>query len=441
VIKPLLRLAAGLHENHKRIGRSALIIAALTIVAKGLVAVREIAVAWRFGISGFVDAYQVAVTATTWLPLLLNGVLIVVLVPRLVHLKKRGLERRQFIGELNGTIVISGLVLVAATWLVAPLVPMLLGSRVESNVAALAVSMTAQMAPVSLMILVASYLSARLQARERFGYTVTEGVAAVSVALFVVVPLGMPLLSALVAGTLIGYFLQLILVGGMVARSDPPIGGLRVVHRSGEWKSLYPFLFFMGVGQLLVAAGIPIDQIFAAHIGEGAIATLGYANRIILLFNGLATVVIGRALLPVFSTSVVAGDGALAKRHSSQWSLLLFGSGLFAAVIMWAFAPLVVRLLFERGAFDEQATAAVTDALRYGLLQIPPFCAAIVLVQWFAASGRFRELFVINLCSLIGKVGLNALLVPQFGVGGLLLSTALMYTGVAVTLILWRPRT
>ena len=85
----------------------------------------------------------------------------------------------------------------------------------------------------------------------------------------------------------------------MTHKSDPPLGAMRLCHRSAEWRSLYSGVLLMGLGQLLITATIPIDQGFAARLGEGSVATLGYANRIVTLFDGLGTIVAGRALLPV----------------------------------------------------------------------------------------------------------------------------------------------
>jgi peptidoglycan biosynthesis protein MviN/MurJ (putative lipid II flippase) len=420
------RLSA-VHANHKRIAAGAVTIALLTIVAKLFVAAREVAIAFRYGISETVDAYQLALTIATWPALVLSGVVTVVLVPRLVDIRHRGSDRRGFVAELNGATLLVGILLAAGTWAAAPAVSALLAPAHDPALVRLTAGMASDMTPIAFCIVAAGYLSARLQSRERFGYTLTEAAAALSVALFVMSPLGLRGAEALIFGTVIGYLLQLVWLGGMVERGDPPLGSIAIRHRSGEWGLLYSFMLMMGLGQILIGAAVPVDQAFAARIGEGAVAVLGYANRIIILITGLATVVIGRALLPVLSSSVASGEDAAARRHAWQWGLLLFGAGAIAALLLWFLAPGIVRLLFQRGAFDDQASAQVTGAVRYGLLQLAPYCGGIVLVQWYAATGRFRALLAINASALAVKVGLNALLTPVFGVAGIMASTAGMY--------------
>lgn len=421
MITPLLERLAAVHSNHKRIAAATLVIGGLTIVAKLFVALREVAIAWRFGVSEVADAYQLSLTITTWLPLMLAGVMTVVLVPWFV--RNRSADRSAFVGELNGSVLLLGAILALLTWLAAPAAAKLLAGA--PGIARLTAQMAAQMAPIAFCVVAGSYLASRMQARERYAYSIAEAVPAIVIALFVVAPGGG--VGALVLGTLVGYAVQLLLLGTMTEKADAPLGGVRFRHRSAEWRSLYGSLLLMGAGQILITATIPIDQAFAARIGEGAVATLGYANRIVTLITGLATIVVGRALLPVLSEAIANDDHALGRRQVLQWSALLFGLGLAVAAIGWLLAPIGVRLLFERGAFDESATRAVAETLRYGLLQLAPFFGGIALVQWYAAASRFRAMLAITTSALVAKVVLNFLLAPAFAVPGIMLSTTAMY--------------
>src|SRR5438270_4158266 len=207
---------AAAHPNHKRIAVGATVIGALTIFAKLFVAGREVAIAWRFGISGTVDAYQLALTITTWLPMMLTSVLTVVLVPRFVALQARPDERRAFITELNGTMFIMALLVAVLTWAGSPLLSTLLASRAGGPTAA----MSRDMAPVAMFTIWIGYLSARLQSRERFAYSVTEAVPALAIALLIVAPIALAGEARLVWGTSVGFLLQVILLGAMARRGD-----------------------------------------------------------------------------------------------------------------------------------------------------------------------------------------------------------------------------
>jgi len=434
VIGSFRRQLSSRHSYHARIARGALLIGLLTLLTKIFVAGREIAIAWRFGVSGTADAYALALTATTWLPTLIAGVMAVVLVPRLVGVTRSAGRRTGFIAELNGSVLALGFAVAALTWLAAPAASTLLASRTEPRTLELAARMSAQMAPIALLMIVSAYLSTRLQAREAYGFSVTEAVPALVITLFVMSPGLLPGSQSLTAGTVVGYLLQILVLIAMVRKGDPPFLAPRLGHRSAEWSSLYNSILLMSAGQVLITASIPIDQAFAARIGEGAVATLSYTNRILTLFSGFGTIVVGRALLPVLSDRAADGDLVLGRRHAAQWSTLLFGAAALGSIALWMAAPHLVRVLFERGAFSSAASAEIANTLRAGLLQLPPYFAGIALVQWYAATGRFRAMLGITASALFAKVALNFWLAPLFGLSGIMVATAGMYVVTAVLL-------
>jgi putative peptidoglycan lipid II flippase len=423
----VLRRLTRIHANHKAIASSALLIGVLTVFAKLFVAGREVAIAWRYGVSGTVDAYQLALTIVTWVPMLLSGAMAVVLVPRFVSLNRRPQARERFVRELNGTILLLAMVVGLGSFLLAPLAARMLTSTSQAKTLHLTSVLAQQMAPVAVAVTIAGYFTARLQSRERFAYTIAEALPALVIVLFVIVPLAISDSLRLAMGTAAGYGAMLLFVGFLVIRGDPPVGMIRFRHASAEWHSLYGSTLLMALGQMLITAANPIDQAFASRLAEGAVATLGYASRIIALLAGLATVVIGRALLPILSRAVADGETRLGRRQALQWCVLMFCAAVAVSGFVWILAPWMVQLLYQRGAFDAAATAQVAAAMRYGVVQLPFYFGGVVLVQWYAANERFRDLLLITSVALAVKVASNAILAPVLGVGGIMLATAVMY--------------
>ena len=432
--RPLFQRVFRTHSNHKRIAAGALVIGLLTVLAKAFVAGREIAIAWRYGVSVTVDAYQLALTITMWLPMMLMSVMTVVLVPRLVGLEGKP-ERRQFIAELNGTVLVLGLIVALLTMVAAPSVSLLLASGGDSRTVELTTTMARYMSPVALFSIWIGYLSARLQSRERFAYTVTEAIPAIVIALFIADVVQIGGLAPLVWGTIVGFLFQAVVLSGMVQRNDLGMGSYSLRHRSLEWRSLFASGAIMVIAQTVLALSIPIDQAFAARIGEGAVATLGYANRIAILITGFATVVLARALLPVLSRTIAEGERTLAARQARQWAGLLFVFGALAAFVVWFLAEWGVGIAFERGAFTHDDTEAVASVLQFAALQLPFYFAGLALVQLYAAAGRFTALLMITSCGLAVKIGANAAFVPFVGIEGLMLSTTFMYLTTFVLLL------
>jgi murein biosynthesis integral membrane protein MurJ len=427
VIAALIGRLRGIHKNHKRIASGAVLIGLLVVGAKLFVIAREMAIAWRYGVSGVVDAYQLSLTITTWVPLMLTSTATVVLVPRLVALHRDPTSYRGFVAQLNGTMLILAVGILLLTILGAPFAVDLLAGELSEPTQALVRRMARFLAPVAALSIVAGYLTTRLQARERYGYSVVDAAPALIVAIFVLAaPVDNPS-DPLIWGTLIGFVLQVVWLGYMVQSSDRPIGAFRFRQKRRDWRPLYVPLLVMFLGQLVLTTSTPLDQGFASRLGEGAVAVLGYATRLVSLIVGFGSVVVARALLPVLSGAVADGETALGARQTVVWAWLLFFLGSGIAVVGWVLAPWAVALVFERGAFTAADTETVASVLRAALLQLPFYFGGLALVQWYAASNRYHVLLWVAGLALAVKVTMNALLIEPLGLEGLMVATAAMY--------------
>jgi peptidoglycan biosynthesis protein MviN/MurJ (putative lipid II flippase) len=196
--------------------------------------------------------------------------------------------------------------------------------------------------------------------------------------------------------------------------------------RSPAWRGLMQGFAIVLLGQAFASATSVADQIMVAPLGPGAIATLGYASRVISLLVGLGATAIARAVLPTLSELGTLGH-ARVRRVASRWVVALFLAGIAVGVAAWGIAPWGIRLLFQHGAFVAEDTAGVVQAFRCGVLQLPFYFAGIVVVQIIASANDYRKFLYIGVINLVTKVTANFLLIPVFGIGGALLATSVMY--------------
>jgi peptidoglycan biosynthesis protein MviN/MurJ (putative lipid II flippase) len=195
---------------------------------------------------------------------------------------------------------------------------------------------------------------------------------------------------------------------------------------SPPWQAFWRAAAIIGIGQALMSFATVIDQLMASHVGQGSIAALGYADRVIALIIGLGATAAVRATLPAFSTAT-ASNSENVTRFAFYWAKVLFVGGLAAAGLLWLIAPWVVQLLFQRGAFTQSDVAVVAEIMRYGVAQIPFYFAGVVLTSLIAAQRRYKVLASIAATCLLVKVAANLLFVPALGVKGLALATTVMY--------------
>jgi peptidoglycan biosynthesis protein MviN/MurJ (putative lipid II flippase) len=402
-------------------------VGAFVILAKIVAAAKEMVVAAHYGVSGVVDAYLIALTISTWLPTIVVSIGTCVLVPKLVALTKGSTERKHFIAELNGTTATLAAFLVVLSALAGPwIVPWMMAGMSSANQATTRV-MVLQLSPLALLTLAAGLMSIRLQASERHGYALAEAAPAVGILVFVSFALHGTDPGPLLWGTLAGTAAQAVWTSRMSRSAEGTLGGLSLRRTSLQWKGLYGALWIMGFGSLIMGLTVPVDQFFAARLGEGSVAALGYANRVVALATGLGAVAIGRALLPVLCNAVATGQTDLGRDQAVRWAWIALACGVVAAAVGWRLTPWGVALLFERGSFTASDTQVVSTILRASLVQLPFYFGGIVLVQWLTALGRFKPLLYVAVIAILSKILLNAALVGPYGTAGIALSTAVVY--------------
>jgi putative peptidoglycan lipid II flippase len=420
-------------SNHKRILRAMLSVSLFVTITKLIAAAKELAIAAAYGTSPAVDAYVFLSNLLGIPSAILSGAMITVVVPNIVRLQPRSADeaalfKREFLGT---TLVIGGLItLVAACAMFSSLWEGITG--LPPQAASLANVMLLPMALTIPFGIVGGFLAANVMAHHRQTNTLLEGVPALCIlGLLLVLPSRVPV--QLAWATLAGFVVQLVLLA-----LAQPVGErlLRPVlsWRSPAWRGLLQGFGVVLLGQAFASAPLVVDQVMVAPLGSGAIASLGYASRVISLFVGLGATAIARAILPVLSELSTSGYSS-ARRVASHWMVALFLAGITVSIASWCLAPWGIKFLFQRGAFTSADTAGVVQAFRWGVLQFPFYFAAIVVAQLLASAKDYKKFLYIGVINLTTKVVANVLLIPLLGIGGALLATSVM---IAVSLpTLW----
>lgn len=239
--------------------------------------------------------------------------------------------------------------------------------------------------------------------------------------------------NTLVWATVLGFILQTVV---LAALRQPRIDLKRLFHSvsSPHWQGLKIGFTYMLIAQSLQSFTINIDQFWAARVGEGAISTMGYANRLTFLVLALGTTAISRSILPTLS-QLAPADPHASNRTALLWAGSLLVLGGIATAILWPLGPLIVQGLFERGEFNSTNTRAVSEYFQYSLLQVPFALSCIVLIQWIFTSNLYHWMVFIAVLNLLVKVLANTILFNIFGLNGLALANGVMYLAAGLVLL------
>jgi putative peptidoglycan lipid II flippase len=432
--------------------KAAFSVSALTLASRITGLVREQIGAALFGTSAMMDAFQIAFRIPNLLRrLFAEGAFAQAFVPLLAATRATdGDDSTRRLVDAVATVLSWALVATCIVGIaVAPVLVWLLASGFAAGTERAAVAMTRWMFPyIGFMSLVA-LASGVLNTWRRFAIPaftpVLLNLAVIGAALLGVPPLrarGIEPVYALALGVMAGGVLQLALQLpalrgiGMLPRIGVTVGALRAAwHHPGVRTILAkmgPALVGVSVAQL----SLMINSQIASWLGEGAVSTLVYADRLMELPTALLGVALGVVLTPQLSAAQARADGA-AYSDLLDWGLrLALLLALPCAVALLVFAQPMVAVLFHRGAFGAHAVHTTSLAVMgygVGLLGI---VGVKVLAPAYFAQQDMRTPMRVAVGALILTQLLNALTVRWLGVAALALSIGLAASANAAFLLI-----
>jgi putative peptidoglycan lipid II flippase len=168
------------HPDHYAIARSMVWVALFVLLGAVARAAREMAIAYRYGVSEDVDAYLFVFNLVSWPVGVWFSVLTVVLVPLAASIQQTGSSAlRRFRSELLGFTVTLGMTLAFMGWLGLPVLLNSSWTGLPSNTATIATQMAPTLALLALLGVLISLFSAWMLAASRHGNTLLESVPAV----------------------------------------------------------------------------------------------------------------------------------------------------------------------------------------------------------------------------------------------------------------------
>lgn len=203
-----------------------------------------------------------------------------------------------------------------------------------------------------------------------------------------------------------------------------PKGGLASTIRRSlalSWRDIAGparLMLVVLIGHLVSAAPRIIDRAAATELAAGTVAAMDYSFAIITVPGIAFGTVFITAAIPRFAAVSIGGD------HSGLRSLVIRAAFMIAlamvvGVLVSSQAGLIVRLIFERGAFDSQATELTTRLLIWHALAVGPMVASLISMQAVLVANLATVFLLIAALRMISKLLAVAWMVPAFGLDGL----------------------
>ncbi|KAK9807750.1 hypothetical protein WJX72_008007 [[Myrmecia] bisecta] len=438
-------------------------VGAATALCKALGLVREMVIAARFGVGPIVDAYNYASIVPGFFYVLLGGINGPFHTAIAASACRRSKEDAAALVEAMSTL--SGLLLAAVTVALAvwpgPIIDVVAPGLQSAGATG---SLTRSLAALQLRLMAPAAMLAGFMGIQ-FGASVVAGsyvLPALSPALssltIIAVVWSYPLLCGLLGrsglagtatagavaigaastmGMLLAWVAQVVSqVRGGIGRplalrwpDDHSMEGVREVV-----AVLVPAIASSGMLQIAVLT----DLYFASFI-PGAAAGLGYANMLAMAPIGIISSAVLVPIVPMFAA--LQSPQELAQLVHRALVSVAAATLLLIALVVPIAQPLV-RLAFQREAFDAAATASVATPLVLYISGATAYLMRDVLVRVFQARGNGTPPFIVSTAAIVCNAGLDWYFALHLGMGapGLVLGTLCVHIVSAVALLLLLKR-
>ncbi len=169
-----------------------------------------------------------------------------------------------------------------------------------------------------------------------------------------------------------------------------------------------------------------VDQLFAAQLVVGSVASIKYGVKLPTIFTALLMLALGKVFLPYFSRAIVDNMEEAYNKLFRVIKMVFLGS-LIVSTIFFLWSHEIIELLFERGEFTAKDTMVVGKIQRIAFLYVPFFLSTLLCVKFLTAANENKFMAWVSFGNLIVNIIMNYVLVNKFGLYGLVMSTTIVY--------------
>jgi putative peptidoglycan lipid II flippase len=384
-----------------------------------------IAIASVYGATGTTDAFLLALSVASLVANSLGAMTQQAAIPFLIQARRDGHNLGQFIAEISSALLIMASVPTVTLNLA---VLFYIGHHTtwtSTDVHTLTVFIWA-FVPYLVCSILAGVYSGVLNAEHRYAR------AAFSPAIRSVVVLGSLVLApiagvlALLFGYIAGEFLRLLSLFRALGSSR----GRRIFARPTARLMEFSHSAIAQMAASGVLACVPLmDRMMASQLPSGSVSLLDYADRLWQVPIGFALSGFMVTSLTHWSERLHTGGTVRSLARDTCWT----AACVFIAVapFAWGFVAwraAIIQLVFGTHKFTAADLTIIADTLGVLMAVTPLYIAGLVYTRGFLILKRSDWLLAIAILQVVMKAFLNVALLPRFGVVGIGIATALMFS-------------
>ncbi len=407
-----------------------------TTLSKMLGFLREIILAYFYGVSNISDAYLISQTipitilsfigmgiATSYIPIYSSIV------------KEKSIEvADKYTNNLINFIVIMCTILIIIILLFTEPLVRLFAAGFEGNTLKLAISFT-RISCIGIYFSGVTYVyNSYLNMKNNFIAPALLGIPFNFVVIISIVMSKRVSILILPIGILIAAIFQILLLIPFIRKYEYKYSFVLDLKDEYLKKMLYtsiPVIIGVSVNQINVL----VDRTLASMITLGGISALSYGNRLIQFVNDVIIISLATVIYPTLSKMVVDGNINGLKKSISEAISIINLLVIPISVVFMIFSKAIISLLFARGAFNAQDVDMTSYVMFFYSIGIVGFGLREILSRAFY-SLKDSKTPMINASIAMGlNIVLNIVLSKFLGIGGLALATSI--SAISCTILLY----
>lgn len=406
----------------------------ITIFSKLLGFLRDVFIAARYGATLETDAFVMAQTITDVLTSIIFVSLATTFIPVLsdYSIHKTKSETNKFLNVLYTIcIIITSIICLVGVIYTKPIVGFFAPNYTDESLN-MTIALTRILLPSTIIGVVVALNNSRLQLSNNFLIP-----AAIAIPWNISIILSMTYLESnifyLAIAFVVGVSLQLVMQYPFTKRLgyryypnfDIKEPGLRKIG-----ILIVPVLIGSGIQEVNTI----VDRILSSSLSEGSLAALNFSSKLNAFLLGILSATITSifytSMSKLYSENKLADFKANLKKTINILIIIIIPASIGFSILRLP----IVKLIFERGMFDHEASEMTALALNYLIIGLIGFSLRDVLSRAFYAI-KNTKIAMINGSIAIGiNIIVSILLVPYLGLGGIALGTSV--SGIVGTLLL-----
>lgn len=397
----------------------------ITISTKPLGLFSQALIAGYFGASGNYDAYNFALFLVTFLGLTVGRVFSTVAIPLIIK-EKKNLPALQIAGYQNFLIVLFFVpVVLLLFWMVffGNLAVNLVGAKLPPETQAAAYKFVRLMALPAILMSFVSVLKPILNLNKKFQIPAfLPAIHILSIIFSILLFHGRFDVYSLAIGFTISYAIQVPLLMTQAFKTGSMALAPFYIPK-GSLSLLWGLSWMIILTQTILMVNTFVDRWFAAGLVIGSISSLTYStiivNFVLQVFSRSLIVVMFTKMSEFFSTGAISQCDVYIRKNLNKVANVVVP----LSVALFLASPEVVKILFQRGAFDEIAANRTSATLAMYMLGLPAMAINGLISRVFHSLQKIREKIWLAVQYLISNIIGNYLLVKSLGTVGLAISS------------------